>query len=79
MRRRRWVFLLLCLFIVSLLCFQLSQASATLRVNEAATRFLLEEGFEAAKHPRRREKRISLPPLIAQRPPGLQPLRIGRS
>jgi hypothetical protein len=48
MRCRRWVFLLLCLFIVSLFFIQLSRASATLRVNEAATRFLLEEGRTGA-------------------------------
>jgi hypothetical protein len=44
MRHRVWVFLLLCLFAVSLLFFQLSSASADLRVDEAATKFLLDDG-----------------------------------
>jgi hypothetical protein len=48
MRRQGWVFLLLCLFTVSLLFFQLSSASADLRVNEAATRFLLDDGKTGA-------------------------------
>jgi hypothetical protein len=44
MRRRSWVILLLlCLFNVSLFFSQLTTASAGLRVDEAATRFLLEE------------------------------------
>lgn len=42
MRRRSWVFLLLCLLLVSLLS-QLSSANTTLRVNEASTRMLLED------------------------------------
>jgi hypothetical protein len=48
MRHRVWVFLLLCLFAVSLLFFQLSSASADLRVNEAATRFFLDDGKTGA-------------------------------
>jgi hypothetical protein len=48
MRLRLWVFLLLCLFAVSLLFFQLSSASADLHVNEAATKFLLDDGKTGA-------------------------------
>jgi hypothetical protein len=43
MRRRSWVFVLFCFFIVSLLLSQLSSASTALRVNEASTRLQLEE------------------------------------
>lgn len=43
MRRRSWVFVLFCLFIVSLLFSQLTNADARLRVDEGATRFLLEQ------------------------------------
>ena len=42
MRRRNWVFVLFCLFTVSLLFSQLTSAVVGLRVDEAATRFLLE-------------------------------------
>jgi hypothetical protein len=49
MRRwRSWVFVLLCLFTLSLLFFQLSFARERLHVNEAATRFLLDEGRTGA-------------------------------
>lgn len=43
MRRRSWVFVLFCLFTVSLLFSRLTNADASLRVDEAATRFLLEQ------------------------------------
>lgn len=43
MRRRTWVFVLFCLFTISLLLSQLSSARVSLHVNEAATKFLLEE------------------------------------
>ncbi|MBA2733036.1 MAG: hypothetical protein H0U54_09135, partial [Acidobacteria bacterium] len=43
MRRRSWFFVFLCLLTASLLFSRLTTASATLRVDEAATRFLLEE------------------------------------
>jgi hypothetical protein len=42
-RRRSLVIVLFCLFIVSLLFSQLTTASAGLRIDEAATRFLLEQ------------------------------------
>jgi len=48
MRLRLWVFLLLCLFAVSFLFFQLSSASADLRVNEAATKLLFDDGKTGA-------------------------------
>jgi A-macroglobulin TED domain/Alpha-2-macroglobulin family/Carboxypeptidase regulatory-like domain/MG2 domain/A-macroglobulin receptor binding domain/Alpha-2-macroglobulin bait region domain/Macroglobulin domain MG3 len=48
MRRRIWVFVLFCLFVVSLLFSQLTNATAGLRLDEAATRFLLAEGRTGA-------------------------------
>ncbi|HEX8845621.1 MAG TPA: MG2 domain-containing protein [Pyrinomonadaceae bacterium] len=43
MRRSIWVFLILCLFTVPLLLSSSTNAGATLRVNETATRFLFEK------------------------------------
>ncbi len=48
MRRRRWVLLLLCLSASPLLFSEITDASATLRVDEAATRFIFEPGRTGA-------------------------------
>lgn len=48
MQRRCWVFVLFCLFTISLLFAPSSNADAELRVDEAATRFLLEDGRTGA-------------------------------